>query len=355
MAAITLPGFLKSSADRINYLNAGLMIVACVAAFIAPFSLFLLAYAVLGPLHYLTEISWIHDRGYFIARPGKPRIRVWLGLVGLTLAAMITGLVAEKVLHQPLPPVVEIGLFYLVFAAAAFFAFGIDKTLATVALVAISIGIALFSASPLYGVIAFLLITIVHVLVFTAAFILNGALKTKSTSGLASLVVFVLCVAVVFLPLSAAPASAVFHKTYAPFELLNGELIQLFGLGPGGISDIYDSDAGRAVMRLIAFAYSYHYLNWFSKTSVIGWHQVSKVRAGIILVLWLAAIAAYAWNYELGFIILYSLSVLHVMFELPLNHQTFAAIGRELYHLMPSRAVAAAKPATPRRKAHRRR
>ena len=30
-----------------------------------PFETFLFAYAFLGPLHYLTEISWLHDRQYF--------------------------------------------------------------------------------------------------------------------------------------------------------------------------------------------------------------------------------------------------------------------------------------------------
>jgi len=57
--------------DRINYLNIGLMLASCVLAFALPFELFLLAYAVLGPLHYLTEISWIHDRKYFLHREGS--------------------------------------------------------------------------------------------------------------------------------------------------------------------------------------------------------------------------------------------------------------------------------------------
>ena len=51
--------------DRINYLNIGLMIGACVAAYLFPFELFLFSYAVLGPLHYLTEISWLHERKLF--------------------------------------------------------------------------------------------------------------------------------------------------------------------------------------------------------------------------------------------------------------------------------------------------
>ena len=41
------------------------MIVSAVLAFILPFELFLFSYAVLGPLHYLTEIGWLHKKNYF--------------------------------------------------------------------------------------------------------------------------------------------------------------------------------------------------------------------------------------------------------------------------------------------------
>jgi hypothetical protein len=51
--------------DRINYVNVGLMVAAGAAASVLPFEVFLASYAVLGPLHYLTQISWLHDRGYF--------------------------------------------------------------------------------------------------------------------------------------------------------------------------------------------------------------------------------------------------------------------------------------------------
>lgn len=70
--------------DRINHLNSLLMVASCAAAFLMPFELFLLAYAVLGPLHYLTEISWIHDRRY---SAGPRRLPVEDGVVrrpGLT-------------------------------------------------------------------------------------------------------------------------------------------------------------------------------------------------------------------------------------------------------------------------------
>lgn len=49
----------------INMLNIVLMVVSCAVAFFIPFELFLFSYAVLGPLHYLTEISWLHKRNYY--------------------------------------------------------------------------------------------------------------------------------------------------------------------------------------------------------------------------------------------------------------------------------------------------
>ena len=51
--------------DKLNYQNIGLMFAAMISAYFFPFETFLLAYAFLGPLHYLTEISWLHDRQYF--------------------------------------------------------------------------------------------------------------------------------------------------------------------------------------------------------------------------------------------------------------------------------------------------
>ena len=49
----------------INLANIILMLVSCAIAFVLPFELFLFSYAVLGPLHYLTEISWLHKSNYY--------------------------------------------------------------------------------------------------------------------------------------------------------------------------------------------------------------------------------------------------------------------------------------------------
>ena len=349
-----------TAGDRINWLNIGLMGASCVAAFVLPFELFLLAYALLGPLHYLTEISWIHDRKYFLREDERWKpVLVWIALVALTLIVMIVGLVREHLLHATATAVWEIGLFYIVFVAAALFAFGGNRVVTAGAIMLTGLGAWLFSASPYYGLIAFLIITIVHVFVFTGAFVLLGALKTRSVTGALSLVVFVGCALSFFVlaPAWAAGTSDFIRTSYRPFELLNAQLIRLFGLAPGNaLSDIYASSAGLTVMRLIAFAYTYHYLNWFTKTSVIGWHRISIARAAVILALWIAAVAVYAYSYVLGFVVLYALSVLHVMLELPLNHQSFAGIGRELAGMLRPRPamVATARPRTAARRTLRR-
>jgi len=350
--------------DRINHLNSALMIASVAAAFLIPFELFLFAYAVLGPLHYLTEISWIHDRRYFVGGDATARrpeaMTLWLFLVGVTLAAMIFGLVMERVAGARPSPLLEIGLFYMVFVLGGLLVFRVNELVAGGILLLAGFGLLLFSSSPAYGLIAFFLITIIHVLVFTFAFLLQGALKSRSLSGIASVAIYLCCIVAIFLVAAPAPSPGAYIRTsYEPFETLNAQLIAFLGLGPGqALAEIYESPAGATVMRLIAFAYTYHYLNWFTKTSVIGWNRIPRARAIAIVLLWLAAVALYAWNYLLGFAVLFILSALHVMLELPLNHQSFAGIGRELGRLLaraPAPEPLAAGPSLPvSRKAARR-
>ena len=51
--------------NTIHHLNTGLIIISCIVAFFIPFELFLFSYGILGPLHYLTEIGWLHKKNYF--------------------------------------------------------------------------------------------------------------------------------------------------------------------------------------------------------------------------------------------------------------------------------------------------
>jgi hypothetical protein len=322
---------------QVNYLNIALMIVSCLLAFRFPFELFLFSYAVLGPLHYLTEISWLHERKYFtegkLGKHSRRPHKGWLILVGVTMIALIGGFVAVEGSGAAVSPKWEITLFYLVFVTALMVAV-LKNPKARLIVTVTALGLLIpFSLSRYYVIVAFFLVTIIHVLIFTAAFVLYGTLKGRSVSGIVSLAVFLLCAVsfLVYAPSGHASGNYV-QQSYHSFTALNVELLKLFRLGSGSsTSDVYQSSGGLMIMRLIAFAYTYHYLNWFSKTSIIKWHEVPRTRTAAIVVVWLAALAIYAYNYDTGMAVLYFMSILHVMLEFPLNHLTFAGIGKELY------------------------
>jgi hypothetical protein len=307
------------------------MVLACGAAVYAPFHVFLFAYAVLGPLHYLTEISWLHDRNYFTPR-NAPR-RWWLASVSLAIAVLAFGYISNDLLDRPVSPRFEIALVYLVFGVSAVAAFTRSRRIAIAIVAVLALILIPFGEYRSYALVAYFLVTIVHVLVFTGAFVLYGALKTRSRVALLSLLVFIACaVAAVLVPAHSIPPSESVRRLYLGFEQLNGELLRLFGLPKG----IYDA-SGLGVMRLIAFAYLYHYLNWFSKTSVIKWHEVNRSRGSTIVGAWLAGELIYLYDFRTGFAVFYVLSMLHVLVEFPLNHQTFVGIFQSVSGVLPTR------------------
>jgi hypothetical protein len=329
----------------IDLANIALMIVSCVAAFMLPFELFLFSYAVLGPLHYLTEINWLHKRDYFAT--GK-RDYYWLilfclMLTALSLAATYHDLPVFHRLYIFLTDVLGPNAFDLV-TVIIFLAFALALSLVLFkdwlykilfVLTAAIVG-AIFSKSPpfifLFGI---FLPTLIHVFVFTGLFILYGALKNKSPTGILSLIVFAGCAISFFV---FQPQFA-FYKasTYAQdaliqsgFIQLNKGVLDLFKLGEFTRETVFSSAIGLGIMRFIAFAYTYHYLNWFSKTQIIKWHQVPARQLAMVISLWIASIALYAYNYKTGLMVLYFLSMLHVLLEFPLNYRTIFGISDEL-------------------------
>jgi hypothetical protein len=200
--------------------------------------------------------------------------------------------------------------------------------IAFVIIVPVSYDIAVFSV---------MLLTLIHVYLFTGFFVAFGAMKSKSVSGYISLAVFVGMGALLFLyrPLPASGVADTFvvqHYDKA-FGDMNIWLIRVLNLSPAGnfASDPFEFSPGAvAVMRFIAFAYLYHYLNWFSKTKIIRWHEVSKARLSVVAGLWVAAIIFYAIDYDLGLKALFFLSALHVLLELPLDARTIYGIGEHI-------------------------
>jgi hypothetical protein len=97
---------------------------------------------------------------------------------------------------------------------------------------------------------------------------------------------------------------------------------------------VFFSTIGIMLMRFIAFAYLYHYLNWFSKTEVIRWHKVPKIRFAAVIILWLLACGAYAYDYSIGLNFLFFLSFTHVLLEFPLNIVSIVGIGTESFSIL---------------------
>ncbi|MBK7735618.1 MAG: hypothetical protein IPI36_10615 [Chitinophagaceae bacterium] len=82
----------------INLLNAGLIILSLLLAYKIPFELFLFSYAVLGPLHYLTEINWLNERNYFVRK--KKYVIVLMVLAALVALPFVLRLPFLAALRQ---------------------------------------------------------------------------------------------------------------------------------------------------------------------------------------------------------------------------------------------------------------
>lgn len=322
-----------ANADRINYLNIGLMIISCIVAFIIPFELFLFAYAVLGPAHYLTEISWLHERKYFTKGKYDFLLLGSLAIVLFLLAYFIKDIVSP----EDVPTTYNFIAVTIVVAFAGGLLMAFAKNVFHRLLGFLGIVILATFANSKWVFFTVFLPTVIHVFLFTGFFMLFGALKGRSKSGYLSMVVFVICpLLFLFIRPDAYALADYTVNSYKHFWALNMETINVFGLQDPSAKTIDDlifrSEWGLIIMRFIAFAYTYHYLNWFSKTSVIGWHKVSKKRLGVIAGLWIASLALYGWNYKLGFDFLFCLSFMHVFLEFPLNGMsiigTFTEIGK---------------------------
>lgn len=315
---------------KINYLNIALILISCVIAYIIPFELFLFAYAILGPLHYLTEISWLHDRQYFTTAKYD---FVYLFLLTIILTA--AGLYFKESWGNT--------MVYIAFLSAPLLVLIKNLQLKIFGCLAVCASALLFFNEPgnyssmVVLIIAILLPTIIHVYIFTGAFMIFGSMKEKGYTGYIAFGIFVFCSLIYFFydPGIAYEVDPIAKITYIenPFTSVNYAMFKVFDLGnveTGSRREFqfFYSQTGINLMRFIAFAYTYHYLNWFSKTTIIGWHKQSKVRLAVIAAIWIVSIVLYQLDYSLGFKWLFMLSMLHVFLEFPLNYKTFISIGQ---------------------------
>lgn len=320
---------IKINTGSIDLVNIGLIVLSLILAYLMPFGLFLFAYAVLGPLHYLTEINWLNERKLFVKH--NP---VWVALVMVTVALMslpkvlqflnLTGSTTVLQLIETLAlasnPALVLCIWFAIVLAAT------DNK--RVHRVGFGIGLLVFAVSfvlPAYTMVLGLLVpTLIHVYVFTVLFMLYGAKKSNSNVGYASVLLMLMApLLILFFEVDKGfydiPEMAKSMFTTSGFHLTNIKIGQLLGLSDGTSFFFYGSWELK-LQRFIAFAYTYHYLNWFSKTAIIGWHRgIKGNRFWFIIMLWLSIVTLFLIDYRIGFYSVLGLSFLHVLLELPLN------------------------------------
>lgn len=327
---------------KIDHINSLLMLVAFALAMWLPFELFIFSYVCLGPLHYLTEISWLEQRQFFTTKKNDYIILSILCLLAVVavvaknytninwdahFAGPAINLLVEHTTH----------IIFVAFALAISFAF-IKKNLIRIVslLVAIAAAFYLQEFDAYILLIAVFLPTIIHVYFFTGSFILYGALSKKSWSGMLSFVIFLACgLATLFwdlLPFQLQVGNYVKEGIVSgKFHLVNYNIFKILEPGNETPYKVFEFPISFQIQRFIAFAYTYHYLNWFSKTKIIRWHEVSKKRLFAIGFIWIGTVGLFLFSFVWGYTLLLFLSLLHVFLEFPLNHKTFVALSQMMF------------------------
>ncbi|MBF6640726.1 hypothetical protein IVB69_04495 [Flavobacterium sp. J49] len=323
-----------TTAVKIDLLNIVLIFLSLFVSLIIPFELFLFSYAVLGPLHYMTEINWLHQKDYFVR--DKRYIWILLGFtVSITVISLLKYLKIETFFSGYLFSYSK-WLINLLIVSSLFFSIGLilfkeTKKIIVSLIAAIVLGGLFLKFIPFsFVMVGVFLPTLIHVYLFTMLFMVFGVLKTPSIYGVAAIIMLVFVPFFIFynpfvFPWQISESVKIiflesrFKNVIVSFNQLWNEIpISEFNFNSGLILKI---------QSFIAFAYTYHYLNWFSKTSIIGWNKnLSKPKFLLILILWIASIALYTYSYKVGIIALFFLSMFHVIVEFPLNIVSIKAI-----------------------------
>ena len=309
---------MKRATDAIHM---GLMFAALGITYLVPFELLLLSYVVLGPAHYFTEISWLHDRKYFLPHRSIP--------IALAIIAVIAALIDNASWFG--------FVMWMAFVVCALLT-AATTPLQSTALVIVVIwltGAMAMNGSSL-AVLGILLPTLIHVSLFTLVFMVLGAVR--SGSKMQALLVLLYLAAILIL-LVVPPST----ETQIPaFAKVAQEYFGNVAPALGRLLGIANVKLDARLTSLLAFVYTYHYLNWFIKAEVIRWADISRTRLALIVAASAASTALYFYDYTFGFTVLLALSLVHVVLEFPLNglalRQLGAAVGQGVLHRMPRRA-----------------
>lgn len=327
---------------EIDLLNVILIVVSLFFAFQYPFELFFFSFIVLGPLHYLTEIHWLKEKNYFVKSQQWIWVFVLIAFV-ITLPILMRFEIIkdafEKIGVKPLFIWLNKQFGYLLLFSLLF-SIGLVQLASKVKLLlylmlSIAFSILILKVNKTILLIAtFLLSSLIHVYLFTLLFMTFGYLNHKTFWGKIALLALLICPIIIAVskmsPMNSNDLSPYIKESVYSSGI--GQLIvkvaELFDLKKTQSFNLL-SPIALKIQTFIAFAYTYHYLNWFSKTSIIGWSKnLSKAKTYFIISIWIGILLLYRYNFNYGLVLLFFFSTLHVLLEFPLNITTIKMLIR---------------------------
>jgi hypothetical protein len=284
--------------------HLSLMLFALALTYVMPFELLLLAYVVLGPAHYATEISWLHDRKYFLPQGGIA--------VGLALLAIVAALIDNASWFG----FVMWGAFVI---CALLSTTSVGQAIVLV-IAALGITAALMQGSSI-AIVGILLPTLIHVSLFTLVFMALGAFRSGDRFQWFLVALYVAAIVLILVvPPTAATLIPSFEKAgHDYFANVAPALGRLFGIA--------NLQLDTRLTSLLAFVYTYHYLNWFIKAEIIHWNRMTKRRLALVVAASGASTGLYFYDYAFGFSVLLAFSLAHVVLEFPLNSMALRQLG----------------------------
>lgn len=318
-----------STVEYLDQVNLMLIIFSALFAVFFPFQTFVLAFLVIGPIHYLTETQWLGQKNFFLTN------RRWgLALPLFAILVLTFNQLEQSALFGPqwtsFFDLWSNSFIYLALIASIVFVFVPGKKYKVIVMVVAAGLLLVFNELRFYHIfIGILLPTIIHVYFFTILFMIYGWKKGKTATGLLNIILLLLSPLLIIQPLSDFSIHSDFFKTVyleTGFFGLNTMLADWFNLGSPDTAGISATTTLR-IQSFLAFIYLYHYLNWFSKTSLIKWHKAVKKNTTVgMAAIWLLIVILYFINFKLGLLIAVFFSYIHVFLEFPLNMRTIRTL-----------------------------
>jgi hypothetical protein len=236
---------------RFGWGDLAALVVSGAAAAVAPLQVFLLAYVLLGPFHYLTEIAWLRKKDFYFGE----------GLVSPRLYAVLAGVLAVA---GAADFVLRRGLSFWVVGALLLLSLSVwVRNVYVLGAIAVAGLVAkMFSPATVFFI-AVITPTVVHVFFFTWIFMVSGALRSKALGAAR----WVNPALTLLIPLGLVFATVHYRATgafwvrseavsFGPFhQYLAGQLHHTMRMDAGVLSD----PVVAALLRLSAFGYHLHY------------------------------------------------------------------------------------------------